>query len=113
MVKSSSISASLIHDRLFDQSIVGVFPLDSEMIKYLLGFFNSPTCNILINIINPTANNSANYIKKIPLLSPSPNQKSRIDNLVEDLIRSSAKNSDSAPEIETELHHIVSEIYGF
>lgn len=70
MISSSSITASLIENKLFDQSIVGVFPKDESLTYYLLAFFNSPTCNKLIRTINPSANNPANYIKKIPFIIP-------------------------------------------
>jgi len=70
MISSSSITASLIENKLFDQSIVGIFPKDENLTYYLLAFFNSPTCNKLIRTINPSANNPANYIKKIPLIIP-------------------------------------------
>ena len=68
MVSSSSISAAILKDRVFDQSVVGIFPQEEKWLYYLLAFFNTETCNTLIRTINPTANNSANYIKKIPLL---------------------------------------------
>lgn len=70
MISSSSITASLIENKLFDQSIVGIFPKDENLTCYLLAFFNSPTCNKLIRTINPSANNPANYIKKIPVIIP-------------------------------------------
>lgn len=70
MISSSNITASLIENKLFDQSIVGVFPQDESLTYYLLAFFNSPTCNKLIRTINPSANNPANYIKKIPIIIP-------------------------------------------
>ncbi len=70
MISSSSITASLIENKLFDQSIVGIFPKDESLTYYLLAFFNSPTCNKLIRTINPSANNPANYIKKIPFILP-------------------------------------------
>jgi tRNA1(Val) A37 N6-methylase TrmN6 len=70
MISSSQITASLIDNRLFDQSIVGVFPKDEKWLFFLLGFFNSPTCNTLIRTINCSTNNSANYIKKIPFIKP-------------------------------------------
>ncbi len=70
MISSSSITASLIENKLFDQSIVGIFPKDESLTYYLLAFFNSPTCNKLIRTINPSANNPANYIKKIPFIIP-------------------------------------------
>ena len=68
MVKSNKINAFLIKKQLFDQSVVGVFPKDNKYINYLLGFLNSNTCNKIIKTINHTANNSANYLKKLPII---------------------------------------------
>lgn len=72
MVSSSNITAALIDNRLFDQSIVGVFPKEqyNYLLYYFLGFFNSEICNKIIRTINSSTNNSANYIKKIPALLP-------------------------------------------
>lgn len=68
MIKSSKFKAFLISGRLFDQSIVGIFPKDKAYLPFLLCFLNSNVCNKLIHTINHTANNSANYLKKIPIL---------------------------------------------
>lgn len=70
MVRSSQMTAALIEGRLFDQSIVGVFPKDDKWTLYLLGFFNSDICSKIISTLNPSANNSANYIKQIPFIEP-------------------------------------------
>ena len=70
MVSSSSITGALIDRRLFDQSIVGIFPKDESILMYLLGFFNSKVCNKLIRTINASTNNSSNYIKKLPIIIP-------------------------------------------
>lgn len=72
MVSSSAITGALIEGRLFDQSIVGVFPKHGQqhLLMYLLGFFNSKVCNDLIRTINASTNNSSNYIKKIPIIIP-------------------------------------------
>ena len=43
MISSSSITASLIENKLFDQSIVGIFPKEKSLTYYLLAFFNSMT----------------------------------------------------------------------
>lgn len=73
MVSSSNITASLIDNRLFDQSIVGIFPREqyNYLLYYLLGFFNSEICNKIIRTINSSTNNSANYLKKIPVILPN------------------------------------------
>jgi len=88
MVSSSSITASLIDGRLFDQSIVGIFPHEenAHLKNYLLGFFNSQVCNDLIRTINASTNNSANYIKKLPLLVPQQAMLEEISKEVEKLV---------------------------
>ncbi len=68
MVKGSRLFAFELKDRLFDQSIVGIFPENDEHYLYLLTFLNSEICTQLLKVINHTANNSANYIKKIPFI---------------------------------------------
>jgi len=88
MVSSLSITSSLIKGRLFDQSIVGVFPRDlsNNFVYYLLGFFNSTVCNELIRTINASANNSANYLKKLPLIIPSDTVRQQVIKEVKRLI---------------------------
>lgn len=68
MVKSSKIKANLIENQVFDQSVVGVFPKKNEHILYLLGYFNSEVFTRIVHTINPSANNSSNYIKKVPVI---------------------------------------------
>lgn len=68
MVKSSKIKANLIDNQVFDQSVVGIFPKEDKHLYYLLGYFNSEVFTKIIHTINPTANNSANYVKKIPVI---------------------------------------------
>jgi adenine-specific DNA-methyltransferase len=68
MIKSSKIHAVLLDHRLFDQSVVGVFPKEEKYTNYLLAFLNSETCSKLLKVINHTANNSANYLKKLPII---------------------------------------------
>lgn len=69
MVRSkSSTSAFLLDNRLFDQSVVGIFPHDKSLTLYLLGLLNSKTYLDLMAEINHTANNSANYVKRIPVI---------------------------------------------
>lgn len=68
MVKSSKLKAFLLEKRLFDQSIVGIFPKDEKHLYYILAFLNSDVCNRILKVINHTANNSANYLKKLPII---------------------------------------------
>ena len=68
MVTSTRINAFLIEKRVFDQSVVGVFPKRPEWLWPLLVLLNSSFATRLLKEgINPTANNSANYLKKLPL----------------------------------------------
>lgn len=68
MVKTNHLNAFLLEGRLFDQSIVGIFPKDKKKTNYILAFLNSNVCSRIMKTINHTANNSANYIKRIPIL---------------------------------------------
>lgn len=71
MVKSNGIYAFLLQNRLFDQSVVGIFPRDPKYLHYILAFLNSDICSQLLKTINHTANNSANYLKKLPIILDS------------------------------------------
>ena len=113
MISSSSITASLIENKLFDQSIVGIFPKDKSLTLYLLAFFNSPTCNKLIRTINPSANNPANYIKKIPFVLPTDKQKIFIDETVQRILDEIKTTGHYTEILETELNEIMEIIYGF
>lgn len=95
MVSSSSITGSLIDGRLFDQSIVGVFPKKEykNLTYFFLGFFNSSVCNELIRTINASTNNSANYIKKIPVIMPNEIILNQITNEVKRILNLSRQSS--------------------
>ncbi len=68
MVTSTRVNAFLLGCRVFDQSAVGIFPKRSEWLYPLLVLLNSGyATRLLKEAINPTANNSANYLKKLPL----------------------------------------------
>jgi adenine-specific DNA-methyltransferase len=113
MISSSSITASLIENKLFDQSIVGIFSKDEALTYYLLAFFNSPTCNTIIRTINPSANNPANYIKKIPFIMPDEKTLKTIASGVKEIIQSIKSKEKFADEIETEIYSLISNLYGF
>lgn len=60
MVTSSRVNAFLLDRRVFDQSVVAVFPLRREWLYPLLAILNSTMASRLLKeAINPTANNSA------------------------------------------------------
>jgi adenine-specific DNA-methyltransferase len=113
MVSSTQITATLLNYRLFDQSIVGIFPHDAADFWYLLAFFNSPTCNTLIRTINPSANNSANYIRKLPLLRPNSEQAATIQRLVQTIIEQAQSIGQFDMALKIEVDTIIKAIYGF
>ena len=68
MVSTSRISAALMQDAVFDQGVVGVFPNALEHIPALLLYLNSQFASkTMKRIVNGSANNSANYLKKLPV----------------------------------------------
>lgn len=97
MVKSSKINATILNNRVFDQSIVGVFPKENKYLNFLLGLLNSDISNKLIHLINPTANNSSNYLKEIPIVLPDEKKLDYITNLVNEVIENN--NEDTHTEI--------------
>ena len=112
MVKSKTIRAFLMENRVFDQAIVGIFPHNPMKINYLLALMNSDIVNTLIHTINPTANNSANYVKQIPYFEPDETTLKHIDNLVEDIkVTVSVGNIGKVDSIHEELNSIFSKIY--
>ena len=113
MISSSSITASLIENKLFDQSIVGIFPKDEKLTYYLLAFFNSPTCNQLIRTINPSANNPANYIKKIPFIMPDMVMLENITNKVVEIIASIKEKGSFDEKQEIQINNFFKSLYGY
>lgn len=111
MVSSSSITGCLIENKLFDQSIVGIFPHDINNLYYILALVNSPTCNQLIRTINPSANNPSNYIKKIPFVLPDKMSLELINRITKKIIND-IKNSNNYDRVdELKLHVTIQEIY--
>lgn len=86
MVKSSKITATIMNGMVFDQSIVGVFLKEDKYFYYLLGLLNSDIFNKIIHVINPTANNSANYLRKAPVPFPTAQELIVIDKLVKAMV---------------------------
>ena len=68
MVSTRRISAALMTGAVFDQGVVGVFPLVDESIAALLVYLNSSIASRLMKeLVNGSANNSANYLKRLPV----------------------------------------------
>lgn len=112
MVKATAIRAFLMENRVFDQAVVGIFPHDASKLNYLLALMNSDSINTLIHTINPTANNSANYVKQIPYLEPDETILYTINSMVEEIKEAGKlKNSAKINSIHQTLNAMISEIY--
>ena len=106
MVKSRKTKAFLLDKQIFDQSVVGIFPKQKEHLYYLLAFLNSDVCNHLIKAINHTANNSANYLKKIPIII-SPEYIDEVNRFVRDILENKNTHS-SVKQINTIFNRLYS-----
>lgn len=93
MVASRKLTAALIAGRLIDQSIVGVFPHDRERLLFLLAFLNSRLASSQMAVVNPTANNSAGYLKRLRVPIAEPDEEEEIRSLTSQIV--SSKNSAS------------------
>lgn len=112
MVKSSSLRAFLMVDHVFDQSIVGIFPKDSSRLYYLLALMNSDIINDLIHAINPTANNSSNYIKQLPYIEPMSDVIEEITEMVKEVIVfESNADYENADRLHNKINAMISLIY--
>jgi predicted RNA methylase len=67
MVTSGRISASKMESAVFDQGVVGVFPKCPDDLEVLMVLLNSKYATQSKLKVNPSANNSANYLKRIAL----------------------------------------------
>lgn len=86
MVSSSRISASYINNSVFDQGVVGIFPHKLNMLNTLLLYLNSSMAsNMMKSIVNGSANNSANYLKKLPIPNFNSETINKASELVEDI----------------------------
>ena len=112
MVKSSNIRAFLLENRVFDQSIVGIFPKDKSRLYYILAIMNSDIVNNLIHTINPTANNSANYVKQIPYIEPAQDVIDLISRKVQSIISNYQNgNSGENESLHSEINGLIQQIY--
>lgn len=86
LINSNRQQARIMEEVIFDQSDNGYF-CEEKYIYFFLGFFNSKLFNYLLKkIINPTANATVNYVKKVPVLIPSKEELEEINNLVNEII---------------------------
>lgn len=112
MVKASKLRATYMNNRVFDQSIVGIFPREEKYFLYTLAIMNSDIVCDIIHIINPTANNSSNYVKQIPFVKPSDEELLEINRLVEQAINVAENQNDAALDsVSLQLNDMVNDIY--
>lgn len=110
MVKAKTIKAFYMKGNVFDQSIVGIFPKDPSKLLYILALLNSDIINDIIHIINPTANNSANYLKQIPYIEADPVLFQFICNKTSTILKSEL-NHHEFEELSKELSDLFNDIY--
>jgi adenine-specific DNA-methyltransferase len=68
MVTTKRISAALMNNAVFDQGVVGVFPRCQTETSALLLYLNSAIASQKMKtLVNGSANNSANYLKRLPV----------------------------------------------
>lgn len=92
MVSSSRVTAAPLECRLFDQGIVGVFLEDLRLFKFVLGFFNTERATSMLRRINPTANNSANYMKRVEIVLPDSEELVRCDEIASSAMEEASEN---------------------
>ena len=93
LINSNRQQARIMEEVIFDQSDNGYFPKDEKYIYFFLGFFNSRLFNYMLKkVINPTANATVNYVKKIPVLLPNQEQLNKINNIVKGIINIKKEN---------------------
>lgn len=107
MVKSKNSKAILMENKVFDQSIVGIFPKDYKLLYYLLGFINTKLFFNILNSINPSANGSANYIKKIPFKVPNETIIKKITKLVKEIL----ENYNVYEKNQAKIDKIINDLY--
>ena len=74
---------------------------------------NSTIVNELIHIINPTANNSANYVKQIPYIEPNDKtEMNSISNMVKSLLEyENSGNFEEADALQTKIDSMIEKVY--
>ena len=111
MVVSGRITGAVLERRLFDQGIVGIFPHNNKMNLFFLGFFNSSIATALVRQINPTANNSANYIKRLPIVVPNGNELNIIQPLVRQAINEVKQRGVVSDRVQQKIDTFYSELW--
>ena len=103
MVTSTRPTAALIDNCLFDQSIVGIFPKGDVSLEFLLAYCNSQAFWLCLKALNPSANNSANYVLRTPILLPEREEQDRITASTKELVYLLEAGDGSAPALQKEI----------
>lgn len=102
MVTSTKPTASLIDNSLFDQSIVGIFPTDIDL-EFLLAYCNSMPFWACLKTINPSANNSAKYVLRTPIIRAEPGEEAKIASRTKELLQLIADGESGRAKLEREI----------
>ena len=102
MVTSTKPTASLIEQSLFDQSIVGIFPKGIDL-EFLLAYCNSKPFWACLKTLNPSANNSAKYVRQTPIIRPDPDEESRIVMQTKELLFLLRNDDPSSAKLQSEI----------
>lgn len=103
MVTSTKPTASLIDNSLFDQSIVGIFPTTEIELEFLLAYCNSRPFWACLKTINPSANNSAKYVLRTPIIRAEPDQEVEIATKTKELLQLMNDGESGAAKLEQEI----------
>jgi adenine-specific DNA-methyltransferase len=112
MVSSGRASASLIRETwIFDQSVVGIFPKLLDHFGFLLAFMNSSTCWRLLRQINPSTNNSAKYLRRLPIVLPTEERLAWFNLVVNDYVKDLESGNERDLQIEQLLDDEIENLY--
>jgi len=102
MVTSTKPTASIIEGSLFDQSVVGIFPKDIEF-EFLLAYCNSKPFWACLKTINPSANNSAKYVLRTPVIRAEPEIESMIARRTRELLEILTHGGNGSDKLQLEI----------
>jgi adenine-specific DNA-methyltransferase len=112
MVSSGRASASVIRETwIFDQSVVGIFPKLHDHFGFLLAFLNSSTCWRLLRQINPSTNNSAKYLRRLPIVLPTEERLVWFDLVVTNYVKDLGCGNERDLQIEQLLDDEIENLY--
>jgi adenine-specific DNA-methyltransferase len=112
MVSSGRASASVIRETwIFDQSVVGIFPKLLDHFGFLLAFMNSSTCWRLLRQINPSTNNSAKYLRRLPIVLPTEERFAWFNLVVNDYVKDLENGNERDLQIEQLLDDEIGNLY--